>query len=82
MKMKTLTVNGQTFPVYDGGTVRYDEAQALTEEQKAQARKNIGVAKAGSGGSLSAQIVDNKLVVNLTGSLSASILDGVLVVEG
>ena len=43
MKMKTLTVNGQTFPVYDGGTVRYDEAQALTGEEKARARQNIGL---------------------------------------
>jgi hypothetical protein len=55
--------------------------QALTEEEKARARRNIGAAKAGSTGSLSAKISDNKLVVTLSGNLSASILDGVLVVE-
>ena len=55
--------------------------QKLTEEEKAMARRNIGAAKAGSSGSVSAEIVDNKLVVTLTGNLSASILDGVLVVE-
>lgn len=42
MKIKKLTVNGQTFLVNDGGAVRFDENQALTQEQKAQARENIG----------------------------------------
>lgn len=46
MKMKSLTVNGQTFLVNDGGAVRYEEKQALTEEKKAQARENIGAAQA------------------------------------
>jgi hypothetical protein len=33
-----------------GGAVRYDVAQALTEEQKAQARFNIGISSTGGGG--------------------------------
>lgn len=47
MKMKTLTVNGQSFQVMDEGAVRYDEAQTLTEEQKAQVRKTIGAMESG-----------------------------------
>ena len=47
MKMKTLTVNGQSFQVMDEGAVRYDEAQTLTEEQKAQVRKTIGAMASG-----------------------------------
>ena len=46
MKMKTLTVNGQSFSVIDGGAVRYEENQALTETEKARARENIGAAQA------------------------------------
>jgi hypothetical protein len=42
-KMKTLTVGGTTFVIVDDGTVRFTE-QNLTEEQKAQARDNIGAA--------------------------------------
>lgn len=47
MKMKTLTVNGQSFQVMDEGAVRYDEAQTLTEEQKAKVRKTIGAMESG-----------------------------------
>lgn len=43
-KMKTLTVGGTTFVIYDDGAVRYDTAQDLPEEKKAQARENIGAA--------------------------------------
>ena len=46
MKMKTLTVNGQSFSVIDGGAVRYEEKQALTEAEKVRARENIGAAEA------------------------------------
>lgn len=42
-EMNILTVNGQTFVVRDDGAVRADAAQSLTEDQKAQARANIGV---------------------------------------
>lgn len=41
MEMKTLTVNSQTFQVKDENAVAVTE-QTLTEEQKAQARTNIG----------------------------------------
>lgn len=41
-KMKTLTVGGVTFDIVDDGAVRFTE-QTLTDEQKAQARENIGV---------------------------------------
>lgn len=55
--------------------------QDLTPEQQAQARKNIGAAAVGEGGgSLSAEIIDNILVVNLPGNLTASIQNGVLTV--
>lgn len=47
MKMKTLTVNGQSFQVIDEGAVRYDEAQTLTDQQKAQVRKTIGAMESG-----------------------------------
>lgn len=40
--MKTLTVNGVSYTVDDPDAVSYGEEQALTEEQKQQARENIG----------------------------------------
>ena len=46
MKMKTLTVNGQTFSVTDGTAVHYDEKQDLTQNEKKQARQNIGAEEA------------------------------------
>lgn len=42
IKMKTLTINDETFDVIDDGAIRFDKLQTLTDEQKAQARKNIG----------------------------------------
>lgn len=41
-EMKTLTINGVKFDITDDAAVRFEE-QSLTEEQKAQARENIGV---------------------------------------
>lgn len=41
-EMKTLTINDITFDITDDGAVRFDSAQELTENQKAQARANIG----------------------------------------
>ena len=41
-EMKTLTAGGETYTVTDGNAVHFHEAQSLTEEQKAQARANIG----------------------------------------
>lgn len=40
--MKTLTVNGTQYNVVDDGAVRFDGIQSLTNEQKTQARENIG----------------------------------------
>ena len=48
-EMKTLTIGSDTFKVVDGEAVHCC-AQTLTEEQKAQARANIGAAAEGSGG--------------------------------
>jgi hypothetical protein len=52
--------------------------QNLTPEEQAIARANIGVTAGCSG--LSASIVDNILVVTLTGSVTSSIKDCILVV--
>ena len=52
-EMKTLTIGGNTFKVVDGDAVHCCE-QALTEEQKAQARANIGAAAEGGGGAAAA----------------------------
>ena len=41
--MKTLTIDGRTYDVVDKGAVRFT-SQDLTEEQKAQVRRNIGAA--------------------------------------
>ena len=49
--MKTLTMGGQTYTVRDAESVHFTE-QTLTDEQKAQARKNIGVVENGSGGNV------------------------------
>lgn len=42
-KMKTITINGQQFVLYDEGAVRYDEKSQLSSEQQAMACENIGV---------------------------------------
>jgi hypothetical protein len=56
-------------------------SENLTEEEKAIARANIGAAAIGEGGgTLSAGIIDNVLVVTLPGNLMASIQEGVLIV--
>ena len=47
IKMKTLTIGGVTYEVVDAGlteNVVMHKEQTLTEEQKAQARENIGAA--------------------------------------
>lgn len=44
-KIKKIKLpNNNTYDVADPGAVRFDEAQTLTEEQKLQARDNIGAA--------------------------------------
>lgn len=43
-KMQTLTVNGNTYQVSDPGAVSFAEPQQLTEEQKQQAKENLGIA--------------------------------------
>lgn len=42
-KMITLTINGVQYEIEDDGTVRFDSAQELTDEQKAQALANLGI---------------------------------------
>ena len=54
--------------------------QDLTPEEQAMVRANIGVTGGGSGGSISANIVDNMLEIELSGDLTAFIKDGVLIV--
>ena len=43
-ELKKLIINGQEYTITDGGAVAFDEPQTLTDEQKTQARKNIGAA--------------------------------------
>jgi hypothetical protein len=52
----------------------------LTPEEQAIVRANIGVTSAGSGGSISANVVDNMLEIELSGDLKSFIKDGVLIV--
>lgn len=54
-ELAKVNINGKEYHLKDetarqgsGGDVAYDEAQALTEEQKAQARENIGAQPAGN----------------------------------
>lgn len=42
-KMHTLTVNGNAYQVSDPEAVSFAAAQTLTEEQKAQAKQNLGM---------------------------------------
>ena len=42
-EMKSLTINGIRYITKDAGSARFDEEQNISKEQKAQARKNIGV---------------------------------------
>lgn len=48
-EMKTMTVGYTTYKVVDSDAI-HCTAQSLTDEQKVQARANIGAAAAGSGG--------------------------------
>ena len=43
-KMKTLTINNVAYDITDDGAIRFDSEQITTEQQKAQARENIGAA--------------------------------------
>ena len=52
----------------------------LTPEEQAMVRANIGVTTGGSGGTISAKIVDNMLEIELSGDLKSFIKDGVLIV--
>lgn len=46
-KIKKIKLpNNNTYDVTDSGAIRFDESQTLTEEQKLQARDNIGAAPA------------------------------------
>ena len=45
-KMKTLTINDVTYDITDDSAVSFVEEQNLTDEQKAQARENIGAGEA------------------------------------
>ena len=45
VKMKTLTVSGQTYTVQDPEAVSF-AAQVLTPQQKRQVRENIGIEEA------------------------------------
>ena len=55
--IKTLTINGITYAVQDPETVRFTK-QELTDEQKKQARENIGVQMKGT-----AEVIDAVLYV-------------------
>lgn len=49
-EINKIKIGDQVYTLADDGTVAFDAAQALTEEQKAQARQNIGAAAAGETG--------------------------------
>lgn len=71
-KLHTLTVNGRGFALQDMGAVRFDQAQSLTEEEKAQARDNLGVVKGGDMGDvyfLGTVEVDSGVKVDLGGNV-------------
>lgn len=54
-----IEVDGVERPIRDtSGSVRYDTAQSLTDEQKAQARTNIGAAPDGFGLGASSQAIN------------------------
>ena len=83
MKMNTLRFNDKTFDINDDGALRYDEDQGLSDDEMAQARKNAGAAavgEGGAGGTLSAEVIDNVLVVALPSGVMANIENDVLVV--
>lgn len=46
MKINKMDLNGQIFDISDEGDIRYDEEQNLTEDEKSQARENIGAEEA------------------------------------
>lgn len=70
-EMKTITIGGEMFTVVDGEAIHFTK-QTLTEEQKAQARKNIGVDDASGGLSITD---DGEGNVTITSSGSVSITD-------
>ena len=42
-KINTLSVNGNAYELEDAGAVAFDRAQALTDNEKQQALKNLGL---------------------------------------
>ena len=72
--MKTLTIDGRTYRVFDKAAVHFD-AQDLTPDQQAQARTNIGLDFAGHARKL--------LYVNADGNIAPVFLgEGLKIVNG
>ena len=57
-EIKKLKINGQEYTITDDGAVAFDKPQMLTEEQKQQARQNIGAEEASYYSSLSIAMTD------------------------
>lgn len=71
-KLHTLTVNGRGFALQDMGAVRFDQAQSLTDLEKARARENMGVVNGGDMGDvyfLGTVEVDSDVRVDLGGNV-------------
>lgn len=49
-EIKRLVIDGETYIITDEGAVAFDAEQSLTEDQKAQARANIGVTEGDTAG--------------------------------
>lgn len=62
--IQKIKIGEQEYTLKDGSAVAFDEAQALTEEQKQQARANIGAAAEGESAAMQ--------TLTLTGAVSAT----------
>lgn len=71
--IQKIKIGEQEYTLKDGSAVAFDEAQALTEEQKQQARANIGAAAEGESAAMQTLTFTGAVSATYDGSAAVSV---------
>lgn len=71
--IQKIKIGEQEYTLKDGSAVAFDEAQALTEEQKQQARANIGAAAEGESAAMQTLTFTGAVSATYDGSTAVSV---------
>ena len=71
--IQKIKIGEQEYTLKDGSAVAFDEAQALTEEQKQQARENIGAAAEGESAAMQTLTFTGAVSATYDGSTAVSV---------